>query len=176
MAAPPPAEPVLFEAVSTPARSCGRNGLRLVALLLILPAAGFAALFAALGAWPVMGFLAAAPVLTLALLALHWRRSARQVEVVKLTADRLTVTRIDGDGRPAVEATLEPYWSRVWLHERAGAVCELWLTQPRRRAIEIGCYLGDAERRELAAALAAALRRYREPVFDNPQLRDGAIC
>jgi uncharacterized membrane protein len=177
MAAPSPAEPVLFEAVTTPACSCGRDGLRLVTLLLVLPAIGLAALSATVGAWPVIGFLAVALALALALLALHRRRSARQVEIVTLTADRLTVMRIDGDGRPAVEATLEPYWSRVWLHERAGAACELWLTQPRHRAIEIGCYLGDAERRELATALGAALRRYREPVFDNPQLREeGAIC
>ena len=41
----------------------------------------------------------------------------------------------------------------------------------RRRGVEVGGLLGDAERRELGAMLAEALRRYREPVFDNPQLR-----
>ena len=38
--------------------------------------------------------------------------------------------------------------------------------------MEVGGLLGDAERRELAATLSEALRRYREPVFDNPQLRE----
>lgn len=169
------AETVLFEAVSTPPRSAVPGGLRLVAALLAVPAAGFAALFAHLGAWPVMGFVGGGLTLALSLLTLHRRRSARQVEVVLLTPDRLTVTRVDGRGRRE-EATLQPYWSRLSLRERPGGTCELWLTAGRaggRAAVEVGRYLGDADRRDLAEALAAALRNYREPRFDNPQLRDG---
>ncbi|MBW8269210.1 DUF2244 domain-containing protein [Caldovatus aquaticus] len=172
MAVPPvPSEPLLFEAVITPPRGLGRAGLRALALLLALPAAGAAALFAALGAWPVTGFLGGELGLVLGLIALHRRRSARRLEIVQLTAGRLTVTRCDGRGRRE-EESLDPYWSRVALRERAGAACELHLTAPRRRAVEIGRDLGDAERRDLAAALSAALRRYREPLFDNPQLRE----
>ena len=37
---------------------------------------------------------------------------------------------------------------------------------------EVATALGENEKRELAQALAAALRRMREPRFDNPQLRD----
>jgi hypothetical protein len=39
--------------------------------------------------------------------------------------------------------------------------------------VEIGQLLGEDDKRDLAAALDAALTRYRNPVFDNPQLRDG---
>ena len=37
---------------------------------------------------------------------------------------------------------------------------------------EIGRALGEAEKRDLAASLARALHRARNPVFDNPQLRE----
>jgi uncharacterized membrane protein len=36
---------------------------------------------------------------------------------------------------------------------------------------EIGAELGEAERRDLGAALDAALHRLRNPVFDNAVLR-----
>ena len=36
---------------------------------------------------------------------------------------------------------------------------------------EVGQALGEEAKRELAAALAAALHRRRNPVFDNAQLR-----
>lgn len=165
------AEPLLFEAVITPARSFDRNALRAVALLLALPVAAATVLFAMLGAWPVTGFMGAELGLVVGLLAWHCRRSARQVEIVQLGAGRLTVTHHNGRGR-CEEASLDPYWSRVLLRERTGTACELWLTAPRSPAVEVGRFLGDAERRDLAAALTAALRRYREPRFDNPQLRE----
>jgi uncharacterized membrane protein len=176
-AAPPGGtDTVLFEAVCTPPRSAVPGGLGAVAALLALPSAGFAALFAHFGAWPVMGFMGGELALVLALFSLHRRRSAREMEVVLLTPERLTVTRIDGRGRRA-EATLQPYWSRLDLRERAGGTCELWLSAGGRtgggRAVEVGRCLGDADRRSLAEALASALRSYREPRFDNPQLRDG---
>ena len=38
-------------------------------------------------------------------------------------------------------------------------------------AIEIGRFLTPEEREDLAQSLGEALRRYREPVFDNPHLR-----
>ena len=158
----------LFEAVITPPRGFGFAGLRAAALLLGLPAVGVTVLFVILGAWPVMGFLGAELGLVLGLLALHTRRGARRREIVALTAEGLTVTRVDGRARRAV--VLDPYWSRVALRERAGAACALWLTG-RGQAVEIGQDLGDAERRALAEALGEALRRYREPRFDNPQLR-----
>ena len=37
---------------------------------------------------------------------------------------------------------------------------------------EVGRALGEEEKRDLARALRAALHRSRNPVFDNPQLRE----
>jgi hypothetical protein len=39
---------------------------------------------------------------------------------------------------------------------------------------QVATALGEREKRDLAAALRAALHRYRNPVFDNPQLRGDA--
>jgi hypothetical protein len=38
--------------------------------------------------------------------------------------------------------------------------------------MEVGAALGEAEKRQLATALLQALERQRNPLFDNPQLRD----
>jgi uncharacterized membrane protein len=170
MSAHPTPAPVLFEAVCTAHQSLDDRGMRAVALFVVAASAAVAALFLALGAWPVIGFTGLEVALVLGLLSRHRRGGRRAVEVLALTGDRLVVRRTDARGRRE-EFALDPYWARVSLEERPGTVSRLLLTE-RRRRVEVGGLLGDAERRELAAMLAEALRRYREPVFDNPQLRD----
>ena len=167
---PPPPEPVLFEAVCTANQSLGNRGMVVVAALVIVASAAVAALFAALGAWPVIGFAGAEVLLVLGLLSLHRRRGRQALEVLALVGDRLVVRRTDARGRRE-EVALDAYWARVSIEERPGTAGRLLLTECRRR-VAVGGMPGDAERRELAAMLAEALRRYREPVFDNPQLRD----
>ena len=167
---PNPPQPALFEAVCTAHQSLDGKGMRAVAMLVVVGSATVAAMVAALGAWPVLGFTGVETLLVLGLLAHHRRAGRRAVEVLALVGDRLVVRRTDTRGRRE-EVTLDPYWARVSLEERHGTVSRLMLTE-RRHGVEVGMLLGDAERRELAAMLADALRRYREPVFDNPQLRD----
>jgi uncharacterized membrane protein len=167
----PPGGRVLFEAVITPPRSFTPRGYRVLAGLLLVPATASSALFLSLGAWPVFGFLGGGLALALGLVALHHRRSARAVELVVLTETVLTVSRTDARGRRE-RASLQPYWTRLDLREWPGSAPGLWLVE-RNRMVEIGRDLAETEKRDLRAALGAALRRYREPVFDNPQLRDG---
>ncbi|HYZ30987.1 MAG TPA: DUF2244 domain-containing protein [Crenalkalicoccus sp.] len=167
----PQPEPVLFEAVCRPHASLGPRGTRLVAGLVLGGSALVDAMVAALGAWPVLGFTGAEVALILCLLALHRRASRRAMEIVRLTGGRLTVRRHGARGRP-VELVLDPYWARLSLEERPGRVSALLLRQ-RRRTVEIATLLGEEQKRDLAAALGEALRRYREPEFDNPQLREG---
>lgn len=167
---PPPAQPVLFEAVCTSHQSLDDRGMRIVATIVVLASAAIAAFVSFLGAWPVIGFTGVEVLLVLGLLSWHRRGGRRAVEVLALVGDRLEVRRTDTRGRRE-EVTLDPYWARVSVEERPGTVSRLILRE-RRRGVEIGGLLGDAERRELAAMLADALRRYREPVFDNPQLRE----
>ena len=69
------------------------------------------------------------------------------------------------------EKTFPSDWLNVVLEESPGRVPSLLLSG-RGRQEEIGAALGEREKRDLAAALAAALHDWRHPRFDNPQLRD----
>ena len=163
------AEAILFEAVTMPPAGLSARGMRwlcgLVAMLATLPAT----LFALLGAWPVLGFIGGEVFVVLGLVALHRRRCRAAVEKVMLTAERLVVTRDNGSGRRE-RAVLDPYWARLDLEERHGAV-PLLTARARGRSVEIGRFLPAEEKRALADALGSALRHYRNPIFDNPQLR-----
>ena len=164
-------DPVLFEAICTPARSLDRRGAILVGTAVVGLSLLVGLVFSLVGAWPVLGFTGGESLLVIVLMTLHRRWARRSSEVLVLTETALTISRTNGRGRRE-EMTLDPYWTRLRLEERPGQVCLLLLRQ-RHRSIEIGRLLGDDQKRSLAAALDGALRRYREPVFDNPQLRDG---
>lgn len=164
---PDRASPLLFEAVSRPQQSLNRTGMRVVAAVLVLGFGLSGVLFALLGAWPVLGFAGAELALVLGLFLMHRAHARRCVERISLSDGSLRILRIDGPGR-AHEAVLDPYWARVRLEE--GATPRL-IVGHRGRESEIGLYLNEDEKRDLARALGAALGRYREPRFDNPQLR-----
>ena len=161
------ASPLLFEAISRPQQSLNRTGMRVVAVVLVLGFGLSGLLFTLLGAWPVLGFAGAELALVLGLFVLHRRWAGRCIERISLSHDQLRILRIDGQGR-AYEAVLEPYWARLRVEE--GAAARLMIGQ-RGQESEIGLYLNEDEKRDLARALTAALGRYREPRFDNPQLR-----
>lgn len=162
--------PILFEAVCTPPRSLGGRGEAVIACCVLGASAVVGAMFLVLGAWPVLGFTGLEAVLVLGLMRLYRRWSRRATEIVILTPERLLIRRTDARGRRQ-DLELDPYWARLTLQERPGQVSALLLRQ-RRRCVEIGRLLGEEQKRDLADALGAALRRYREPVFDNPQLRE----
>ncbi len=166
-------QPVLFEAVCTPPRSLDARGMRIIAGFVLVASAMIGLLFLMLGAWPILGFTGLEAALVLGLLAMHRRWSLRSVEILILTEDRLTIRRTDFQGRRE-EVRIDPYWARLRLEERPGRVALLVLRQ-RDQAVEIGKLLGDEQKRDLAGALGEALRRWRDPVFDNPQLQDGDV-
>lgn len=163
-------EPVLFEAICTPPCSLGRRGMLLLAGAVLLGSLLVGGICLLLGAWPVLGFAGGEALLVLGLLALYRRGARRSMEVLVLTESSLTIRRTDARGRRE-SLTLDPYWARLRLEERPGRV-SLLVLQQRRRSVEIGRLLGEEQKRDLAVALQEALRRYREPVFDNPQLQD----
>ncbi|PHK94852.1 hypothetical protein CR162_11220 [Pseudoroseomonas rhizosphaerae] len=166
MPEPIPAEPVLFEAVSTPPRSFRPRGFVVMLALGLLWSLGGGAVFVLLGAWPVLPFLGVEVVGALVLVALHHRWSGQAREVVSLTRRHLMVRRRSGIGRWE-RAVLDPYWARVEWSERQG----LALVQ-RGRRVPIGRFLSEEEQQDLAAALKRVLAEYRAPVFDNPQLHE----
>ncbi|WP_372617133.1 DUF2244 domain-containing protein [Falsiroseomonas sp.] len=164
-------EAILFEAVTAPPAGLSARGMRWLCGLVVGVTTVPAVLFAALGAWPVLGFLGGEVLVVLGMVATHRRWSRAAFEAVRLTEARLLVTRADGRGGQE-HAELEPYWARLDLAERPGAVPVL-TARARGRSVEIGRFLPPDDKRALASALEEALRRYRMPIFDNPQLREG---
>jgi uncharacterized membrane protein len=159
----------LFEAVIVPHRSLSRRGLAILVGALCLLSSATATGFWLLGAWPVAGFSGAEILLAVALLRIN-ARSARASEVLLLEEGGLRIIRTDPRGRRE-ERVLPAGWLSLQLEERQGSVPRLWLTARGVRE-QVAAALGEEEKRDLAAALGRALHRQRNPVFDNPQLRD----
>ena len=161
-------DPILFHAEVTPHRSLSARGLRLIIAIVCTASLGTTTLCWSLGAWPVAGFNGAEILLAMVLLRAH-HKSARAKEVLMLSGATLRIRRVDAQGQ-ATELVLPAGWLNVVLTERPGRVPGLYLAA-RGRQVEVARSLGEPEKRDLAEALAGALHRLRNPVFDNPQLR-----
>jgi uncharacterized membrane protein len=160
---------LLFEAVIVPHRSLSPRGLAIL-LGAITTLCGLTALrFWLIGAWPVIGFSVVEVGLALWLIQSN-ARSARASELVLLCENALQIVRTDARGRRH-ERSLSPAWLNVVVEEAPGRVPRLVLAAHNVRE-EIAAALGETEKRDLAAALGAALHRRRNPAFDNSQLRD----
>lgn len=160
---------VLFEAVIVPHRSLSRRGLHILIAVICVLSALMALRFWLLRAWPVIGFSVVEIGLAVFLLHLNARR-ARASELVLLSEDVLRIVRTDERGRRQ-ERSLPVAWLNAVLEEPPGKVPKLLLVAHGLRE-EIAAALGEAEKRDLWAALRDALIRLRNPRFDNPQLRD----
>jgi uncharacterized membrane protein len=163
-----PADAPVFQAAIVPHRSLSRAGR--ISLLAAIGAicATIAGLFVHFGAWPVSGF-AGAEWLLAAVLMRSNVRAARSSELVLLHPSALRILRTAPDGKQH-ERVLQPAWLQLVLEDRPGRAPRLVLQSGRERE-EIASSLGEAQKRDLAAALAQALDRLRNPTFDNPQLR-----
>lgn len=158
-----------FEAMIIPHRSLTRSGLRWLVGIICLLSTGISLGLWFVGAWPVIGFNGVEIALAVFLLRRN-ARASRASEMLLLSDAGLRIVRTDMGGRRA-ERTLQSAWLRAGLEERPGRTPALWLSD-RGGRMEVGAELGEAEKRDLAAALSAALYRHRHPIFDNPQLRD----
>jgi len=155
--------PTIFEARSAPLNSLGDTGFWIVAGILVAGFTFIGTVFTILGAWPVLVFAGVEAALVIGMLALYRTHARSSAEVITLASGRLTIRR--REGRRREEARFDPFWARLrWQETR------LFIAH-RGAAIEIGRFLTAEEREDLAQNLDKALRRYREPVFDNPQLR-----
>lgn len=161
-------EKLIFEAVVAPHRSLSRRGMFIVIGAMLAGSLAVTSMMYLLGAWPVIGFNGADAALAVFLLWLNMR-AARARETITLSETELVVTSMDVHGRRA-RYSLQPYWLNVVLEERDGTVPKLLLTA-RGARYEVARALGEAPKRDLAAALTRALHRWRNPRFDNPQLR-----
>jgi len=168
--APAAPAPVAFEAVIIPHRSLGPVGFRYLVGFIVLVSCGISVGLWCIGAWPAVAFDAAEIGLAIVLLRRN-SRATQASETLLLSDDGLRIVRTDHAGR-RTERTLQPTWLRASLEERQGRAPALWLAN-RGMRMEVGAELGEAEKRDLSEALSLALHRHRNPVFDNPQLREG---
>lgn len=114
--------------------------------------------FLALGAWPIVPFMVA----DLALLwwAFHASyKAGRGHERVLLAGDSLTLLRVSARGAEK-RFGFEPLWTRVQVEETPLGDAHVWLAAQGRR-VRVGHFLSAPERREVAAAITAALSLYR---------------
>ena len=165
----PDQDPPLFSAVVRPHRSLSPRGLRLLIIAICTASLSISTLFFLAGAWPVFGFCGAEIALAVALLRLNAKR-ARRSETITLTPAEIEVLRQDENGRQSVRK-IRAAWLNVVLEERPARVPGLFLRN-RNDLEEVAREIGEDEKRALAARLADALHRLRNPRFDNPQLRE----
>ena len=114
--------------------------------------------FIALGAWPILPFMA----IDLALLWWAFRasyRSGRGHERVILDADALILHRVGPHGAEK-RFGFEPLWTRVQVEETPLGDAHVFLAT-RGRRVRVGGFLSAPERREVGAAISAALAAYR---------------
>jgi uncharacterized membrane protein len=162
-------EHLLFEAVITPHRSLSRRGRTVLLVALIGLNIAVSTGMWWVGAWPVAGFSGVEIGLAVLLLRLN-TQAARACELLLLSPGGLRVIRTNRHGRRS-EQSLDPTWLNIKLEERPGRVPKLLLGS-RESYHEVASQLGEEQKRDLARALATALHDWRNPRFDNQQLRD----
>lgn len=152
--------PVVADFVLHPHRSLGPRGFLVVMALIGGVSFVTGMLFVLQGAWPVLGFLG----LDVALVWFAFRqsyRAARERERIVVTGAEIVVMRRDAAGRESIWR-LPSYFARVGQDEHPSGDHSLYLASHGRR-VDVGACLGPAERKDFGDALAAALRRARQP-------------
>lgn len=147
-----------FRAVLHPHRSLGPKGF--LVLMLAIGGVSFTTgmVFLMLGAWPVFGFLGLDVALIYVAFRLNYR-SGRIYELVELTPQMLTVTRVHPSGKRE-SFDFNPYWVRVRLAEDHSGRTDLRLAS-HGRELSFGRFLTDDERRDFSSALTGALHEAR---------------
>jgi uncharacterized membrane protein len=114
--------------------------------------------FLALGAWPVLPFMVA----DLALLWWAFRASyaaGAGHERVTLVADALTLVRVSAQGQVR-RFGFEPLFTQVQVEETPLGDAHVFLAA-RGRRVRVGGFLSAPERRQVGAAIDAALAHYK---------------
>jgi uncharacterized membrane protein len=164
IAAPPTFGGPFFERVLLPHRSLPVRGFHFLMLTLGLISLAVGIGFVLIGAWPVTGFFGLDVVLVYFAFRLSYR-SARCSETIRLAGDAFTVERVSVRGERRVWQ-FQPFWLRVILEERSDERNRL-LVASHGRSLVIGDILPPTARRELAASIREALRRWRDAL--NPE-------
>jgi uncharacterized membrane protein len=143
-----------FRAVLHPHRSLSPRGF-----LILMSAIGAVSFvtgvaFLLIGAWPVLGFCGLDVALVYVAFKLNYK-AGRAHEIVELTPDKLSVTRVAASGH-SQRFEFNPYWARVRLSQRPDGRTDLKIAS-HGKEFSFGRLLNDDERREFASALQQAL-------------------
>lgn len=155
---------VAFDAVLVPHRSLPRWGFVLLMISTAIALAAIGLSFWSLGAWPVAGFCGLEVFLVWGAFELNYR-SGRLLETVRLDDKTLRIDRIAPNGRSRYW-TFEPGWVRVAIEPENAETNRLVLSSHGRR-LQIGAFMTNDERSDLANALNDALVRWRSAPMDG---------
>lgn len=148
------ATPARFEAVLYSNDSLSSTGFALLMGAIVAVSALVGAGFAIAGAWPVTGFLGLDVLLLYLAFRWHYRRS-RQVDMVSVDQNHLTVRRILSDDKE-LSWHFDTAWVQVSLEAR-----QLKLRSHGKELV-IGTCLTADERRTFAQSLKSAIQFHRE--------------
>ena len=150
---------ILFEAILVPHRSLPPLGFFVVMAALVGVSLAIGIGFSVAGAWPVLGFLGIDIILVYIAFRISYG-AARQCERVRVRADELEVMYMMpcGTGKRAV---MQSYWAKVHL-ERVNPRHVQLMIRSHGRALEVGSFLGVAEKTAFADTLTVALDQSRQ--------------
>ena len=140
----------------TPHRSLSRQGFLVVMGLIAVFNLMVGAMFYAIGAWPVVGFLG----LDVALMWWAFRKNfqdAAQAELIKASGDVVTLSRFSSDGSKD-DTVFNRRWLRVEIeYDEFRELSGRLFLRSHGMSHEIASFLGAEERQSLAKALRNAL-------------------
>lgn len=151
---------VYFDTELRPHRSLGPTGFAIVMLSASILGFAIGISFMVAGAWPVFGFCGLELILLYVAFRLNYR-SGKSYEHIRLTDEGLQIRRYGPKGETG-RTDIEPSWLRVTVSETPPNKGHLVLSS-HGRSVTVGEFLPPAERHEIAAALRAAIDRYRAP-------------
>ena len=151
---------IYFNTELRPHRSLNPTGFAIAMLAASVLGFAIGVSFMIAGAWPVFGFCGLELILLYIAFRLNYR-SGRHYEHIRLTDDGLQIRRYGPKGETSRD-DIEPSWLRVTVSETPPDNGQLILSS-HGRSVTIGGFLPPAQRHEVAAALRAAIERYRAP-------------
>ena len=151
---------IYFDTELRPHRSLHPTGFAVAMLAASVLGFAIGVAFMIAGAWPVFGFCGLELILLYVAFRLNYR-SGRHYEHIRLTDDGLQIRRYGPQGEIGRD-DIEPNWLRVMVSETPPDKGQLILSS-HGRSVTIGGFVPPAQRHEVAAALRAAIERYRAP-------------
>lgn len=155
----------LFEATLYPHRSLSSRGFWILLSAVSLVSFTIGLVFAAAGAWPIMGFFG----LDVALFYVAFRmnyRAGRLFEHVQVFEDALLIRRVHPNGR-VQSWRMQPTWLQITAipsSEEINAPIPEVRLRSHGRSIGIGRFLTDDERQSFADTLGRAVSAARNPL------------